>query len=293
MKKLEEEWEKIEAKPDKKYKVEGYYLLNQKAKIEELERNLKAEKIAKTDAEGKINSLENQLQTQSDTLGATIESQGQEIEEQKTTVEKLKSEQEELSKELNDLLNQNNQFQQEIDTLKSQLSEKEKETMTLIKENDELMSEVRDLQAHKEQLETEKAQLAAGGQQVNELQQIIQQKDRQIQALNAQVQQFQTQPAPAPAPVPTRAAPISRDELLSEKPQVPRPAFPTPARTQAPAEAEFSAKAVVKPGWSCPNCGSPRVVEESDRSKFLYMAAGRPIYGKKRRCLKCSNEWSV
>ena len=34
------EWEKIESKPDKPYKVEGQFLLDQRAKIAELEANL-------------------------------------------------------------------------------------------------------------------------------------------------------------------------------------------------------------------------------------------------------------
>ena len=44
--------------------------------------------------------------------------------------------------------------------------------------------------------------------------------------------------------------------------------------------------------WKCPKCGSKRVVEETDKSKILYMAAWRPIYSKKHRCLECSTEWS-
>ena len=43
--------------------------------------------------------------------------------------------------------------------------------------------------------------------------------------------------------------------------------------------------------WRCPKCGSKRVVEEIDKSRILYIAAGRPIYAKKHRCLQCSAEW--
>jgi predicted nucleic-acid-binding Zn-ribbon protein len=45
--------------------------------------------------------------------------------------------------------------------------------------------------------------------------------------------------------------------------------------------------------FSCPKCNSTRVVEETDKSRVIYMAASTPIYAKKKRCLKCNYSWAV
>ena len=43
----------------------------------------------------------------------------------------------------------------------------------------------------------------------------------------------------------------------------------------------------------CPDCGSNRTEDAQDKDRVLYVAAGTPIYAKKKRCLNCGTEWSI
>jgi len=313
---LEVEWDKIEEKPDKAHKVEGYYLLNQRAKIQELEKNLETERQARTEAEVKVASLEQKLQNTTDTLNANIKAQAQTIEEQKDYVSALEGEKEDILNQLREFKEKIDALEQdkttlntelsnlkgELDQVKNQIAEMqnkaeslENEKMQLMKENDELMQDLRSAEEKLEALEAEKNQLAAGQSQIGELQQQLQQKDQELQNLQNQltqstsefnslkqkVQTLESRPAAQPA------SPGPSQGLLESKPEPARPAFASESAAPAPTKTGAAG------GWVCPKCEGTRVVEESDRSKILYVAAGRPIYGKKRRCLKCSYEWSV
>ncbi|NVM52484.1 MAG: hypothetical protein HWN66_02190 [Candidatus Helarchaeota archaeon] len=279
---MEEEWEKVEEKPEKKFKVEGYYLLNQRAKIEELERNLQEEKAARAETEGKINSLQSEMELHAKAFEGKIHDQGQFLEAQKAEIDKLTNERNTMSANLNTLQNNNSALKTQVDELTNQASGIDEEVTRLIQENEELTTKLN--------------QLEASGQSASELQQVLDQKDGEIANLTHQIQELNKKLGAVGAK-PFKLAqppPASAEDLLDTKPQPPRPAFAHPAPSQAPPTPEFAPKAPAgKPSWTCPNCESNRVVEESDRSKILYIAAGRPIYGKKRRCLKCNHEWAA
>lgn len=81
---MEPEWEKIRKDPEKSYKVEGFYLLDQMTRIGDLQKDLR-------EAEEKIKSLEARMQTQFQTSGAGKQAQGQVNEELKKLVEQLKT----------------------------------------------------------------------------------------------------------------------------------------------------------------------------------------------------------
>lgn len=80
---MEPEWDKIKANPEKNYKVEGFYLLDQITRIGDLQKDLKQ-------AEEKIKKLEIVINTQSQTWGASKQAQGQANEELKQQVEQLR-----------------------------------------------------------------------------------------------------------------------------------------------------------------------------------------------------------
>jgi len=81
---LEPEWDKIRKDPEQKYKVEGFYLLDQVAKIGDLKKDLR-------EAEEKINNLEIVINTQSQTWGTNKQAQGRANEELKEQIEQLKT----------------------------------------------------------------------------------------------------------------------------------------------------------------------------------------------------------
>ena len=56
------EWEKIESKPDKPYKVEGQFLLDQRAKIAELEANLHETRTDLEDVKKQLNTSNMKIQ---------------------------------------------------------------------------------------------------------------------------------------------------------------------------------------------------------------------------------------
>ncbi|MHA1830124.1 MAG: hypothetical protein ACTSWR_01165, partial [Candidatus Helarchaeota archaeon] len=64
----EPDWEKIQEKPEKSYKVSGIYLLDRKKKIVMLEAELKKVQILNQEANSKIKDLEEQLKVQEKTL---------------------------------------------------------------------------------------------------------------------------------------------------------------------------------------------------------------------------------
>lgn len=152
----------------------------------------------------------------------------------------------------------------------------------------------------KEQVETvsdnnENTQVQADYQQLNESQNLLKEKDNEIQELTAknidsenqlsllknQIQQLESQKSqPVPAPKPAEE-PFNQLEPPPDIIEIPTPS------------SESSAPSAPSGKFICPKCNSSRVVEEKDKSKVLYMAAGGPIYAKKQRCLKCSNIWTA
>ena len=149
----------------------------------------------------------------------------------------------------------------------------------------------------KEQVETvtdktENTQVQAEYQQLNELQNLLKEKDNEIQEhiaknidlenrlslLKNQIQQVGSQKSPpVPSPKPTEE-PFNHIEPSPDISEIPTP----------------SSECSAPPGkFICPKCNSSRVVEEKDKSKVLYMAAGGPIYAKKQRCLKCNTIWTA
>ncbi|MFX1293431.1 MAG: hypothetical protein ACFFD2_01035 [Promethearchaeota archaeon] len=314
---MEVDWEKIEEKPDKPHKVEGYYLLNQRAKIEELEKNLLSERKVRQETEEKINDLAKRIEAQSTTLGQSIEVQGITIEEQKKQIQELENEKKNLLAKINELQEEfsivkeeNSKIEaqsEQITQIQQQLEEKENEKMQIIKENEELKQERKKLENKIEKLEGQKSELAATQYASTDLQQLLQQKDQKIQDLQNQLNQISTQSMPSQhvtqepstktkqietSEVAPTTPPTSASLLESESVQKPSGLPSTQVQSTEPSS-KTSAVSGGKPGWKCPNCDASRVVEESNRSKILYIAAGRPIYAKKRRCLKCSYEWEV
>ena len=152
----------------------------------------------------------------------------------------------------------------------------------------------------KEQVETitdnnGNTQVQADYQQLNESQNLLKEKDKEIQELTDknidsenqlsllknQIQQLESQESqPVPSPKPT-AEPFNHIEPSPDIIEIPTPS------------SECSAPSAPPGKFICPKCNSSRVVEEKDKSKVLYMAAGGPIYAKKQRCLKCNTIWTA
>ena len=226
--------------------------------------------------------------------------------------------------------NQIKSLQDQLAQVQPQIAEKENELVNLMKENDELLKEIREYEEKVKELTAQlqnagqsqtllsqkdneiaqlKSTIAEKDNKINELQQEINNLNQKISELNQEIETLKQQaqaPAAAPTPTPTQPTPAFQEgqQLLgvgtTPRPQprqqyqpVPEPigVKTVPTTSTQPQQPAVTEETAVADTWKCPQCGSKRVIEEEDKSRILYMAAGRPIYGKKHRCLQCNAEW--
>lgn len=121
------EWEKVEASPDKKYKVDGSSLLELKEKIAELEKKLEEEQSKFKDAKSENDAALEMADDATSTLNQENMELMEQLKEANTKIETLQSE---LSSSKENS-NQNVELQNKINELHTILSNKEQEITNL------------------------------------------------------------------------------------------------------------------------------------------------------------------
>ncbi|HUY00338.1 MAG TPA: hypothetical protein VMV49_12325 [Candidatus Deferrimicrobium sp.] len=302
------EWTEIVEKPEKSFKVPGQFLLEQRKKIESLQKALDELKSAKSESDQTVATLNLRIET----LLADLDSKKKKIKEQADAIEELETklankdkernqltarieELERLQKELttskdgqiaeqatkiSELETQINELQQyrskveelekrfaEASELQGKLSEREAELGTLQAKVSELEGKITELEQEKsgieedfqKKIESVEEEKKALEEKYKLVESEMAEKDAQISSFQSKIQELETNLAALAPPKPPTVA----EEGEGTKPS------------------------------ACPKCESNRIKDIEDRSKILYIAAGRPIYAKKKRCLNCGTEWRV
>ena len=141
------------------------------------------------------------------------------------------------------------------------IAENEDVIEELTKKNEELMDKIEQLKEEHDQLEAEKNELTDGNRQITS----------KFQGLHDQIQQLK--------------AKINRYESATTS--------TTPQKVISSTSKPISPSKTGSSRLVCPKCQSSRINTEKDKSKLLSMVAGTPMYAKKKRCLKCSYEWTT
>ena len=150
------EWEKIESKPDKPYKVEGQFLLDQRAKIAELEANLHETRTDLEDVKKQFNTASMKIQELDADLqeAASVRNQFEITLQEKDTLEK---EYNEMKASVENFMGQAQSAEGEKKNLSSDLeaaqeqikylNEKANEIRDLTQKNAEFLKKIDDLNA--------------------------------------------------------------------------------------------------------------------------------------------------
>jgi chromosome segregation ATPase len=344
---LDVDWSQILEKPDRAVKVPGQLLLQQRNKIEALQKELEGLRAAKAESEQKAVSLNLRIEN----VLADLESRKKTTAEQEETIDKLK----EVLAGLEDNLAASAEESKQ-DKIRAEELERTQKEMATLKDAEiaEQSSKIADLEAKLKDLEqiSSKAQdLEMQVQQASDIQRKLSEKEAEVANLQAQVSAFEKEKSEMEESFQKKlelleeekrsfeeqyklkeAEIAEKDETLknlqaqaseasSLQEQLDQKTAEASTLQQkvseldanlssfAPAKSKGAGKAEAAGGISgvksqipwksgtgiyvCPECGSNRSEDVQDKSKVLYVAAGTPIYAKKKRCLNCGIEWSV
>ncbi|NVM53416.1 MAG: hypothetical protein HWN66_06895 [Candidatus Helarchaeota archaeon] len=294
------DWAQVLEKPDRSFKVPGTLLLQQRNKIEKLQKSLDELKAAKTESDQNVSSLTLRIET---VLGE-LETKKGKITEQDEQVDKLK----EVLAGLEDNLASNNeerkQLTERITELEGTLTSKEAE----LSEAANAASQLQELGAKVAEIPELQTQLSEKEAKISELENQIAQAgeglQKKVELLENEKSSFEEQYKLKEAEIAEKNELTNALQAKVEELEKSLGVYTAPEPAAAPAAAgEVGAKASViksqipwKSGTGvhvCPDCGSNRTEDMKDKSKVLYVAAGTPIYAKKKRCLNCGTEWAV
>ncbi len=257
------EWEKIESKPEKAYKVEGQFLLDQRAKIAELEANLHETRTDLEDVKKELNTSNMKIQDLDADLQETASLRNQ-IEitlQEKDTLERDFNEMKASVAKLQQAEGVNQTLSSDLEAAQEQikyLNEKADEIRDLTAKNTDFLKQIDDLNAEltaknstlenlKERLDQLEPQLAESKVKVNELQARVSEKDLSMEELEGKLKDFES-------PIPDMAD-IGEERV------------------------------------TCPMCGAVDVRQVEDKTKVLSYVGHIPIYAKKNQCRKCGYEF--
>jgi len=150
------EWEKIEQKPEKEYKVPGEYLLEQRSSIESKDQQIAEQTLtikhlkeqleaSKAEAESRGNKVKEMIEkfgemnVKFEDLSSKTEELTQENEALKKLIEEMKAEKQTIEDQLN-TLKANNELQEDL------VKEKDEDLIKLKEENEQLKQKVTELE---------------------------------------------------------------------------------------------------------------------------------------------------
>ncbi len=344
------DWSQVIERPDKSFKVPGELLLQQRTKIESLQKEVENLKAAKGESDQKASALNLRIET---VLG-DLESKNAKISENEKKLEELKEviaglednlatsddKQKQLAKQLEDVekaskskdaqisgltnklseldaqVNDLQQYQaksQELEVklaessgIKDQLSGKDSELAALQAKVSDFETKISALTAEKDQIEQDnqtKIKLIEDEKKSFEEQYKLKdaevaEKEEKIKSMGSKVDEFSKIQAESAK----KETEITALKKKTEELQTNLSAFaPTkPAATEGKLRETKGSGIKSTIPWksktgihTCPDCGGNRTEEVQDKSKVLYVAAGTPIYAKKRRCMDCGGEWNI
>jgi chromosome segregation ATPase len=293
------DWPKAEAKPEKKQSVPGRDLLELRARINNLERQLRDTKKKLKETQSELNSKGEDLETKTNNLDdvksklnnekevlgdirsslelalTKFEEESKihlklnsEIETYKNNIEQANSKIMELEHNTIELTTVVSNLFAELKYSKSQLENLEKSTMVSKTQNLNLNSTIQDLNNKLIVLQEDNTNL---NHQLVELNDLLTQKDSKIQDLSKRRDDED---------ILIRAQTAHLEEVESELTEL----------------QPLSGENIVPPyetRITCPMCQSvgKDIREEEDRAKVLYYSGSMPIYAKKFVCKKCGYEW--
>lgn len=323
------DWPEVLEKPEKSFKVPGHLLLQQRNKIESLQKNVDELKAAKKESDDKAAALNLRIET----VLADLEAEKKKTNEKEQQIGKLKD----VVAGLEDNLASSDEKQQQLsartEELEGIINSKDSELSeqaNKITELENKVSELEQAQAKIQELETNlsglsgvQEQLAAKESEISSLQGQISELEAKISSLESTKgdtetnfekkiqmleeekisfeEQYKLKEAEIHEIIADKDVDIANlqkriEELVDElKEFKPMPSEPSIGEARAKGSGVQS-QIPWKSGtgvFVCPECGSNRTSDVKDKSKVLYVAAGTPIYAKKKRCLNCGTEWSV
>ena len=305
------DWAQVLEKPDKAFKVPGTLLLQQRNKIEKLQKSLDELKAGREEADQNVASLNLRIET---VLG-DLEAKKNKISEQEEQIDKLKEvlaglednlashsgEKEQLSNRVTELEGAVSAKDAELSDLEGKLAVLE-EAGTKAQELQGKLGEMSDLQG---KLSESEAQIGTLQAKIAELEGTLGNFDgatqKKFELMEQEKNSFEEQYKIKEAELTEKEEIIKAMEGKIGELRHNLSAFapPEPAKMEgggAASKSGIQSQIPWKSGTGvhvCPDCGSNRTGDIQDKTKVLYVAAGTPIYAKKKRCLNCGAEWAI
>ncbi|MHA1377968.1 MAG: hypothetical protein ACTSRG_06265 [Candidatus Helarchaeota archaeon] len=149
------EWEKIEQKPEKDYKVPGEYLLEQRALVESKNQDLAEKSLTIKHLNEELKNSKAEAETRGNKVKEMIEKFGElnvKFEELNQKLETITKENEELKKELEEIKSEKQTLEDQVNTLKANnelqedlIKEKDEDIKTLNEEKEQLLQKISEL----------------------------------------------------------------------------------------------------------------------------------------------------
>jgi chromosome segregation ATPase len=261
------EWEKIESKPDKAYKVEGQFLLDQRAKIAELEANLHETRTDLEDVKKSFNTANLKIQEMDADLqeATSVRSQLEITLQEKDTLEK---EYNEMKASVDNFMNKVQSTEGELDRRSSDLEVAHEQIKYLNEKADEIRGLSEKSAGYLKQIDDLNAELTG--------------KNSTLDNLKARLDQIEPQLGEARAKVNELQARVSEKDLSMEELEGKLKDFESPV----PEISDIGDERIV-----CPMCGDVHTRQVEDKTKVLSYVGHIPIYAKKNQCRKCGYEF--
>lgn len=261
------EWEKIESKPDKPYKVEGQFLLDQRAKIAELEANLHETRTDLEDVKKNFNTVNLKIQE--------LEADLQEAASIKTQLEITLQERDALEKQYSEM-------KASVDNFMSKVQSAEGEKTRLYSDLEAAQEQINYLNKKADEIRNLTTKNAEFLKQIDDLNAELTAKNSTMANLKARLDQVEPQLGEAKAKVNELQARVSEKDLSMEEMEGKLKEFESPV----PEISNLGEERVV-----CPMCGAVDVKQVEDKTKVLSYVGHIPIYAKKTQCRKCGYEF--
>ena len=265
------EWEKIEDKPDKPYKVEGQFLLDQRAKIAELEANLHE---TRTDLED--------LKKQFNTANFKIQEFDANLQEAVSERDSLQSQLEVTLQERDALDREYNQMKKSVDNFMSKFDSAEGEKIQLSTDLEAAQAQIKYLNEKADEMRELSTKNAEYLKRIDDLNAELITKKSSLDNLKARLDQVEPQFSEAKAKVNELQARVSEKDLSMEEMEGKLKEFETPI----PKITDIGDERI-----TCPMCGNVHTKQVEDKTKVLSYVGHIPIYAKKNQCRKCGYEF--
>ncbi|MHA1474464.1 MAG: hypothetical protein ACTSQ5_04685 [Promethearchaeota archaeon] len=269
------EWNKVNEKPDKTYKVLGQNLLDQRNKINDLESNLQttsselnAARTRQDQANSKIAGYEKEISgleerankydalvTEHATLQEQFTNASQELSQLKGQIAQITQTIEDTTGKITELSNANMDLTKKLEFSNAQAGEFNTKMLEAQKQADELSKQLIGLKELNTQLTAKVTDLEQSSSKVHELEQKITQQESVLKQKAQAADEFEAKLKELEPPVPD----VSSYEL--------------DARV------------------TCPMCAGTEIKDVEDKTKVLSYVGHMPMYARKHACKKCGYEW--